>query len=286
MKLQRSLALIVSHVFLGLGLLGILISLVAFTTPSRRAQAATPAYVRVIHASPAIGSADVFVDGAPLLTSFQFGAVTDYVSVPPGAHKVQIALVGKGINAAVITQTLTVSAGVVYTVAATGAQATNASLKVFIDNNRLVSGSSKLRFYQLSPDSGPLDVGMAAKTLVSDLPYQETSNYLTITPGSYQFDVTDSTHNEKHSVQATLAANKVESIFAVGLYNGTPAFELVSVQVDGVPGLPNTGGDPSSPASQASALSPAFWLIGLLVTFSLLFLSGWGYMRLLARRMK
>src|SRR5579862_3545384 len=145
MKVHRCFALLVSYVFLGFGMLGILTSLAAFTAHSQPALAATPAFVRVIHASPAIGSADVFVDGAPLLTSFQFGAVTDYVSVPPGAHTVQIALVGKGIDAAVITQTLEVSPGVAYTVAATGAQANNESLKVFIDNNQLASGASKVR---------------------------------------------------------------------------------------------------------------------------------------------
>lgn len=286
MKLQRFFALLVSHIFLGVSVLGILISAAAFGPYSRPALAATPAFVRIIHASPAIGSADVFVDGAPLLTSFQFGSVTGYVSVPPGAHKVQIALVGKGINAAVITQTLEVSPGVAYTVAATGAQANNESLKVFIDNNRLASGASKLRVYQLSPDSGPLNVTMSAKALVTNLSYQKTSNYLIIAPGTYQFDVTAPTSNVSHSVQATLVANKITSLFAVGLFDGTPSFELVSAQVDGVPGLPNTGSDPTPPALQSGRPLPAMWLIGLLATVSLLFLGGWGYMRLLAKKLR
>jgi hypothetical protein len=95
--------------------------------------------VRAIHASPDVGTADVFVDGAKLLSSFQFGAVTSYVAVPAGPHKVQIALVGKGINAAVISETLAVSPGVAYTVAAVGTQATGLSLEVFVDNNLLAT---------------------------------------------------------------------------------------------------------------------------------------------------
>jgi hypothetical protein len=74
----------------------------------------------VIHASPFVGTADVFVDGAKLLSSFQFGAVTDYVAVPSGAHMVQIAAVGKGVGAALLTKTLNVSSGLAYTVAALG----------------------------------------------------------------------------------------------------------------------------------------------------------------------
>jgi len=285
MKLRRSVVLLISHVFLGLGILGLLVSLVAFTSQSRHVQAATPAFVRVIHASPFIGAADVFVDGAPLLSSFQFGAVTNYVSVPSGPHKVQIALVGKGINASVITQTLTVASGVAYTVAAIGAQSTNLALKVFIDNNRIASGSSKVRVYQLSPDSGPLDVGMPSKTLVTGLPYQNTSNYVTIAPGTYQFTVTAPAANVSHSINATLDANKITSIFAVGLFNGTPSFELVASQVDGLPGLPNTGSDPNPLAAPAAQSAPDFWLMGLLA-LSVLFLSSWGYMLILARKLR
>lgn len=285
MKLRRSFVLLISNVFLGLGILGLLVSLVAFTAQSRHVQAATPAFVRVIHASPFIAAADVFVDGAPLLSSFQFGAVTNYVSVPAGPHKVQIALVGKGINASVITQTLTVASGVAYTVAAIGAHSTDLALKVFIDNNRVASGSSRVRVYHLSPDSGLLNVGMPSKTLIASLAYQETSNYFTVAPGTYQFNVSAPAANVNHSIETTLSANKITSIFAVGLFNGTPSFELVASQVEGLPGLPNTGSDPNPLAAPVAQPTPAFWLMALLAV-SFLFLSGWGYMLVLARKLR
>src|SRR5712692_9185052 len=59
----------ISLVFGGLALL------VLLGTQAVRTSAATPAYIRVIHASPAVGTADVFVDGNLLLSSFAFGAV-------------------------------------------------------------------------------------------------------------------------------------------------------------------------------------------------------------------
>src|SRR5262245_28011337 len=128
-KLKRTLAFQVSHLFLGLGIIGIVACALLSGVQRQNASALSPSYVRVIHASPDVGTADVFVDGAKLLSSFQFGAVTDYVAVPAGPHKVQIALVGKGINAAVISETLAVNPGVVYTVAAIGTQATGLSLE-------------------------------------------------------------------------------------------------------------------------------------------------------------
>jgi len=117
--------------------------------PSAYAQSQSPSFVRIIHASPYVGTADVFLDGAKLLSSFAFGSVTDYAPIPAGPHKVQIALVGKGTGAAVITQTLAVTPGLVYTVAAIGSQPTGLSLEVFIDNNLVSAGTAKVRVYHL-----------------------------------------------------------------------------------------------------------------------------------------
>src|SRR5258707_1459574 len=123
----------------------------------RTASAESPAFVRVVHASPDIGTADVFLDGTKILSNFQFGTVTSYVTIPPGPHKVQIALIGKGIGASVITQTLSVNPGIAYTVAAIGSSNTDLSLIVFTDNNLLSTGMAKLRVYHLSPGTGSLN---------------------------------------------------------------------------------------------------------------------------------
>src|SRR5438477_4124481 len=157
-KMKPPFAFLVRRLFLVLGI----ICIVAFAAHSslqrHSASAASPSYVRVIHALPFVGTADVFVDGTKLLSSFQFGAVTDYVAVPAGPHKVQIALVGKGLGASVISETLAVSPGVAYTVAATGASPSSLGLHVFIDSNLLSPGTAKLRLYQLSPDAGSVSM--------------------------------------------------------------------------------------------------------------------------------
>src|SRR5215467_3711661 len=134
----RPRMLFVSLLSLALGL-STLVAL--FGSQMEHADAQSPAFVRIIHASPFVGTADVFVDGSKLLSSFAFGAVTPYVPLPAGPHKVQIALVGKGIGAAALTQVLAVKPGIVYTVAAIGATPTTLALEVFIDNNFLPPGS-------------------------------------------------------------------------------------------------------------------------------------------------
>jgi hypothetical protein len=276
MKFKPILVRLVSHVFLGLGLFGLLASFAGVQSLS--AAAASPSFVRVIHASPDIGTADVFVDGAKLLSSFAFGAVTGYVPVPAGPHKVQIALVGKGMSGSIITQTLAVSPGVVYTVAATGTNATGLALKVFIDNNLLSPGTAKFRVYQLSPDGDSVTVASGGKTVLSGLSYKDASNYLSMSLGGYAFDVTSPTNSATLSLSATLSANSVTSVFVVGLFNGTPKVQLVSAQAAGLPGVPNTGSDPNAipQIEHAQPLTPWPWL---LLTMSLILIGSGVFIR-------
>src|SRR5712691_11466128 len=248
-KMKRTLAFQASRLFLGLGFIGIIALAVLFGSQRYSASAQSPSYVRVIHASPFVGTADVFVDGAKLLSSFAFGTVTDYVAVPPGPHKVQIALVGKGIGAAALTQTLAVSPGVAYTVAATGATLSTLRLQVFIDDNLVTSGAAKVRLYQLSPNLGSVNLTAGGNTLIQGVAYQQASQYHVVTAGSYTFNVNANATNTSLPLSATLKANTVTSIFAVGMVNGSPSIELVPAQASGLPGLPGTGSDPNAPST-------------------------------------
>ncbi len=138
-----------------------------FAVPLKAANADSPSYVRVIHASPDIGTATVFVDGNMLLNNFQFGTVTPYATIPAGPHKVQVGLIGTGPGAATITQTIQVSPGVAYTVAAIGTTKDGFKLQIFIDDNTVQSGSAKVRVYHLSPGTGTVNVVADGSTVVS-----------------------------------------------------------------------------------------------------------------------
>jgi len=283
-KMKRTLAFQASRLFLGLGFIGIIALAALFGSQRYSASAQSPSYVRVVHASPFVGTADVFVDGAKLLSSFAFGTVTGYVAVPAGPHKVQIALVGKGIGAAVISETLAVSPGVVYTVAATGADPSSLSLQVFIDNNLLSPGTAKIRVYQLSPDEGSVSVDTGGNTLLSGIGYQSASNYLSISAGTYTLGMDSSTNSASLHVSAALKANTVTSVFAVGLVHGSPNIQLVTAQVQGLPGVPNTGSDPNAlpQDDNVQPLSSWTWLVGFM---SLLLIGSGIFMRrLVAKR--
>src|SRR3989440_7911942 len=254
-------ARLVRRVFLTFGLLALLLLLGTQTLP---ASAESPSFVRLVNASPDVGTVDVFVDGAKFLSNAMFATVTDYLQLPAGQHNVQIALIGKGIGARLITQRLSAQPVTAYTVAAIGTKATGFSLQVFVDNNLMASGMAKVRVYQLSPGTGPLSIATGGLTLPGALSYTQASNYLKLPAGLYTFTVSASRPSFSLLDQVALKTNTVTSIFIVGVFHGTPPLQLVHVQVKGLPSMSGTGSDPNA-LPNASPFTPlAPWSLGVL----------------------
>jgi hypothetical protein len=259
------LAYLVRRACFLLGFLALGISFVVLPTQlTLAAPRQDDAMVRVVHASPDAGTVDVFVDGSALLTNFTFGTVSGYVSVPAGPHKIQVAPAGKGASAAVITQTVTVNANTIYTVAAIGTTASGFSLDAFVDSNTAANGEASVRVYHLSPDAGPVDVAAGGKTVISGLSYKNASSYLAVPAGSYTFTVTATDSGTQVPLNESLSGGMVYSVFAVGLLKGSPALTFKVAAVAGVPGMPNTGSDPNAipvPAGDSQPWLP--WLLGI-----------------------
>src|SRR5207237_426196 len=174
----------------------------------------------------------VFVDGKKLLSTFTFAVVTDYATIPAGPHKIQVATIGRGASAPVISQTLSVNPGLAYTVAAVGTKSTGLSLEVFTDDNQLSTAMAKVRIYHLSSGTGAVSVSTDTKVLISDLSSQQASNYLTLPAGSYTFNLKLTKPNTRITASATLQADTVTSIFVVGdLFKGTTRLQLATKQV-------------------------------------------------------
>ena len=228
-----------------------------FVLPGQRAHADTSAFVRIIHASPYVAAANVYVDGTSFLTSFGFGQVAGYSAIAPGPHKVQISLAKKN-SPFVLTETLAVQPGGVYTVAAIGATADTLSLQVFNDSNLATSGMAKVRVYQLSPDAGWMSV-LDGSTYETGANYQQASGYLTLSPGSATFNLNSARTGRSLSLTTSLQANQVTSIFAIGMFNGIPQAELVTNQTAALPGLPQTGSNPLAFISDGHLSTP--WLL-------------------------
>lgn len=224
--------------------------------PSSPVRAESPAFLRVVHASPDVGTVDVFMDGKKLLSSFQYASVSNYLPLPPGPHSIEIALIGKGIDAPVITQTLPVNAGKAYTIAAVGMQSTRSlAVEVFEDDNTIIGNSAKVRIYHLSPGTGSVDVTEDTNKVAGNVGYAQASNYASIPAGTYTFNVTLASANKTIPISAQLNQWTVTSFFAIGLLNGNPRLTFVTTQTTGTPALPQTGGGPVAPSWRSTAFN-------------------------------
>lgn len=242
-----------------------------FGTEKAHAQSSS-AYMRVVHAAPAAPTVDVYVDGTKLLTSFTFGTVTGYVPVSAGGHQIAVVPAGQPASAAVINQQVNLSAGTSYTAAAIGDANTTPALVAFADNNTLVSGKARVRVYHLSSDAGPVSVATGGQTVIPDLTFKNASDYLSVSPGSYTFDVTLKDNGKAVSTSAALSANQITSIFALGLVGGSGdiAFRFVAATISGTPsGLPPTGFDPHPAGTNSTmGIETPYFLAALAVMLS------------------
>jgi hypothetical protein len=90
------------------------------------------------------------------------------------------------------------------------------------------------------------------------------SDYIPLQSGAYNFAIATAQSSTSIPFSATLSANTITSVFAVGESNGTPKLQFISTKVSGVPGMPGTGSDPNAPDPEAPQMF-AFWLAGILI---------------------
>ncbi len=184
--------------------------------------AAGTANVRVLHASPDAPAVDVYLDDdiVDALTNVPFGAISDYLKVPAGAHNIKVYATGTT-SAPVIDADVTLGAGKAYTVAATGAVA-DIKAQVLQDDPKPATSTAKVRVVHFSADAPAVDIAPAGsavdEAVVKNLAYPDATGYLSLPGGTYDLEVRLAGET---TVALALPNVKVEngraySVFAVG----------------------------------------------------------------------
>ena len=215
------------------------------------ASAADTARVRVAHLSPDAPAVDVYADGSKVLSNVPFGTVSDYLTVPAGAHEFKVFPAGADSKGtAAIDAKATLNAGTDYTIAATNVLAKIQGTVLVDDNSAPTAGMAKVRVFHASPDAPAIDVAVkGGNVVVSNLSFPKASSYIQVPAGTYNFEVrptgTTTVALPVNGVQ--LEAGKTYTVIAEGLLSGTPALKA-ALQVDATAttssapsGVPNTG---------------------------------------------
>jgi plastocyanin len=219
----------------------------------------TPATARaqIIHNSPS-PTVDIWVNGQPFLTNFEFRTATPFVDVPA---EVELTIVvapspSTSPNDGVATFTVTLEEDETYVIIANGiVGSTGTPFTLDIKTMAIEeSTSANFEFFAVhgSPDAPAVDVAVqGVGVIIPNAAYGDITGYIPVAPGSYLLDVLPAgTSNVLATYEANLTTLGGASgvVFASGLLAGNPDFGLFLALADGtVAELPLF--DPTTPAT-------------------------------------
>ncbi|MDX1516546.1 MAG: DUF4397 domain-containing protein [Woeseiaceae bacterium] len=175
------------------------ISLVALTGAGSAEilDAATPAAVRVIHASPDAPNVDVVAnDAVTLVSDLAFPNAAGPLSVDAASYEVDVNEAGNAGNP-VITAQLALDAGNLYDVFAVGNLAGIEAL-VAADDYRRIATAAKLRLVHASPTAQGVDIYLTAPQAdinnetptFENVPFPFNTGFVEVTPETYDVTIT------------------------------------------------------------------------------------------------
>jgi hypothetical protein len=145
------------------------------------------AQLRVLHASPDAPNVDVYVDSVKVLSNVPYPTVSSYLSLAPGTHQIKVNAAGTTTTVINVSPSLAVAGA--YTAIAANFVADIEPLLATDATSAPPNGYVGLRVIHASPDAGPVDILANGQVVLSNVPFDTISSYLTIPAGTYAIKV-------------------------------------------------------------------------------------------------
>ncbi len=209
-------------------LLGLAVLLVALIggmlpfTPRAAAQdevAEADATVRFVHASPGAPPVDILVDGQPILEGLTSSEASQYLTITPEEHRIQVVPSGQTAEAALFDETVGAEPGRAYLVAVFGLLNDLQGAIYDVNLDEIEPENARVRLINLSPEAGAVDLlETGGDEWFGDVDLGEATDYRDVAPGSYSADLRGEDDRVLQTI-ANLAFNEtsVYDIVVLGL---------------------------------------------------------------------
>ena len=191
-------------------------------------------YLRIFHASPNSPAVDIYLNNKLAVRWLPYKGFSNYLKIAPGRYNIKVFPASKR-DSAVINTNITVPERVIMTNAVIGSLPNISLFPISEPVFPRTQNKVYIRFIHLSQNAPKVDVIVPGKGKVfSGVGYKEKTDYITLNAGIYTFDVNVSGTDKRvlHVPNIKLFANKIYTIYAVGLVGATPPLQVV-IPLDG-----------------------------------------------------
>ena len=200
----------------------------------RNKRAPLMAHYRVLHASPDAPEVDVYVNNVLVFRRLSYREFTRYISVSPGAYVITVFPTGTRVNP-VITQTISVAAGSIYTLAAVN-RLQNIALQVIPDPRiSILPYRTYVRVVHLSPNAPTVDITLPdGRVLFDDVSYRQVTPYIQVAPQNYTLQARVAATGEivLNVPNVNLRPGNIYTVYVIGLAGEQPGLQVL-IPLDG-----------------------------------------------------
>lgn len=177
------------------------------------------AYLSIVNASPTLGTYYIYFNGSAVSSAaFPFGGNTAYAQYAAGDYPIRLTTESSIDN--LMSNTLSLEGNTVYSYYIIDRDENLDGLLIQDDLPATSTEKAFVRFINLSPDAKALDLAPeGADNLISGKTYKSASDFISLDPKAYVFQIKDSSSAEVKAVMEsnTLVAGKYYTILARGL---------------------------------------------------------------------
>ncbi len=185
-------------------------------------------YVRFLHAVPNAPAVDLYVGDKLVGKGITYKSFTEYLGAYPGVYNIKLYPAGNK-SKLLLEEDVQLQDGIIYTIAVAGVLQ-SLDFKIIVDKKRDFDKSkTHIRFINLSPFDTKFDILLDGAVKITDLDYEEVSNYIELEPRTYYIKVLDSYTKRPVLLdpKATLRAGKLLAGYIVGQQNKGEGLEIL-----------------------------------------------------------